>query len=152
MILVAILSMSAATTVQTGVTLQRRHAETELLRIGEEFERALASYGAVTPVGASKHPRELQDLLLDPRLPSVRRHLRAVRPDPITGSLEWGLLRGPDGGIVALHSLSIAAPIKVSGFPVGLEHLAGAARYADWKFGLTATVGVRPALQAPVAR
>jgi type II secretory pathway pseudopilin PulG len=135
LVLIAILSIAAAATVQAGAAVQRRHAEEELLRVGMEVERAFASYSAATPAGMRRTPQSLDDLVLDPRFAGTRRHLRAWRPDPITGRLEWGLVRGPDGGIVAVHSLSTAAPIKIAGFATGYERLAEAGSYADWLFG-----------------
>jgi type II secretory pathway pseudopilin PulG len=144
LILIAILSIAATATVQAGAAVQRRQAEQELLRIGMEFERALASYKSATPAGTRGTPQSLEDLLSDPRFVGTRRHLRAVRPDPISGRPEWGLVRGPDGGIVAVHSLSSAAPIKVAGFATGYERLANAGSYADWLFGDVSQLGVKP--------
>jgi type II secretory pathway pseudopilin PulG len=144
LILIAILSIAATATVQAGAAVQRLHAEQELLRIGMEFERALVSYKSATPAGKRGAPQSLEDLLSDPRSAGTRRHLRAVRPDPILGRPEWGLVRGPDGGIVAVHSLSSAAPIKVAGFATGYERLANADSYADWLFGDLSQLGVKP--------
>jgi len=70
----------------------------------------------------------------DPRYLATRRHLRRIYLDPMTGTREWGLLKGPDGGIVGVHSLSPAAPMKRANFPVGLDAFEKAKTYADWKF------------------
>lgn len=135
LILIAVLAVVASTTLQAGATVQRRHAEEELLRVGAEFARALASYRAATPAGADPLPRQLDDLLADPRYAGARRHLRNVRPDPLSGAQDWGILRGPDGGIVAIHSLSKGKPIKVSGFAQGQQQFDNAQSYAEWRFG-----------------
>jgi type II secretory pathway pseudopilin PulG len=135
LILIAVLAVVATTTLQAGASVQRRHAEEDLLRVGAEFERALASYKAATPAGASPWPQQLDDLLADPRYAGARRHLRNVRADPLSGTQDWGIVRGPDGGIVALHSLAKGRPIKVSGFAPGQQRFENAENYAQWRFG-----------------
>ena len=117
LMLIAILGTTAAATLQVGSLLQRRAAEYELLAIGLEFQTALASYAAATPVGQSPVPASLDDLLEDARFPEVRRHLRRVYMDPITSRFEWGLLTAANGqGIIGIYSLSEAQPIKVGRF------------------------------------
>lgn len=138
LILIAILGIVAASGVQIGTLLQRRAAEEELLFVGMEFQRALASYAAASPVGAPRGPASIDDLLRDPRFPGVRRHLRRVYVDPVTGGTRWGLIRGPDGRIVAFHSLSEEPPIKQANFAAELQHLAQRSRYSEWTFGTAA--------------
>lgn len=137
LILVALISVAATATIQLGSVVQRRDAERELLHIGEQFQRAMFTYASRTPGGMPRLPRELGDLLRDPRQPSiVVRHLRQVPVDPLTGKAEWGILRTPDGFITGVHSLSEARPIKIANFDPGLAHLEGAEYYKDWVFGL----------------
>lgn len=143
LILIAILGIVAASNVQVGTLLQRRTAEQELLFVGKEFQRALASYAAATPIGAPRGPTSLDDLLRDPRFPGVRRHLRRVYVDPMTGTTSWGLLRGPEGRIVAVYSLSEGQPIKQAGFDAELLHLAQRVRYSEWLFGIVAALPAR---------
>jgi type II secretory pathway pseudopilin PulG len=138
LILVAVLGMAAASTVQVGALLQRRFAEDQLLFVGAEFERAFSSYAAATPPGRSPYPRALDELVRDPRFPGLRRHLRRIYVDPITGREEWGLLVSPDGGIGGVHSLSALQPIKQSGFDGGWERLANRSQYQEWLFGVQA--------------
>ncbi|WP_395406770.1 type II secretion system protein [Pseudoduganella sp. UC29_106] len=92
-ILVAIIGLVGAATLRLGVTMQRAAAEEELLRIGAEFSDALQSYAAATPAGQPTFPPSLKELLKDPRFPQVRRHLRRIYVDPMTGKPEWGLVR-----------------------------------------------------------
>jgi hypothetical protein len=66
-------------------------------------------------------------------------------PDPITGG-EFA----PDGGILGVHSLSAAAPVKTSGFKPRDAGFENAARYSDWKF-VHATPAA-PALPKPAAK
>lgn len=138
LILVAVLGMAAANSVQVGALLQRRFAEEQLLFVGAEFERAFNSYAVATPPGRSPYPRALDELLRDQRFPGLRRHLRQIYADPITGREEWGLLTSPDGGIAGVHSLSPLQPIKQSGFDGGWERLASRSQYREWPFGVQA--------------
>jgi hypothetical protein len=47
----------------------------------------------------------LQDLLEDRRFVTMRRHLRQVYVNPMSGQADWEMLVAPDGGIkgVAVH-------------------------------------------------
>jgi type II secretory pathway pseudopilin PulG len=100
----------------------QRSKEQELLFVGGEFRRALESYYASSPGGTRESPRSLGELLLDPRFPVTRRHLRRVYVDPMTGRAEWGLILENDR-IVGVHSLSGARPMR-----------GRAAHYSDWEF------------------
>ena len=92
LILIAIIGVAAAATVQLGGIYRRRMAEKELLFIGGEFQRALASYGANTPLGQPDQPRTLDELVRDPRYPNPVHHLRKLYADPITGKADWLLV------------------------------------------------------------
>lgn len=111
----------------------QRAKERELLWVGNQYARALRSYYR-SSVGIAQYPERLEDLLEDPRLPSVRRHLRRLYPDPVSNSLDWGLLRSVDGRITGVYSRSERQPLKVSGFAPPWQEFAGARRYADWQF------------------
>jgi type II secretory pathway pseudopilin PulG len=135
MILVAIIGIATAATLQAGSALQRRAAEEELLAIGSEFQMALTSYENATPPGKKRAPDSLQELLKDPRYPNIRRHLRKLYPDPITGAEEWGVVQAPDGGgIVGFYSLSEKPPIKIGNFDAAFADFAGKTSYREWKF------------------
>ncbi|MEC5217694.1 type II secretory pathway pseudopilin PulG [Actimicrobium sp. GrIS 1.19] len=136
-ILVAIIGIASAASLQVGGLLGRRAAEEELLDIGAEFRAALISYAATTPAGQMTMPQTLQDLIKDPRYPNVRRHLRKLYVDPITGVEGWGTLTAPSAagvGIVGVYSLSTAAPIKVGNFDEPFKHFQNKTSYQDWKF------------------
>lgn len=142
---IAVLGMGASAALQIGAQAGRRHAEQALLFIGGEFERALYSYAGVAMVAgfnaqagalAARGPRSLDDLLQDPRVPGVRRHLRQVYADPMTGQREWGVVRDPAGFIIGVYSLSEGQPIKQLGFDARHAHFEEAPSYAQWVFGL----------------
>lgn len=110
-----------------------REREAELLRRGQAYLNAIASFHAASPGSVRAFPRELADLLEDKRFVGVRRHLREPYPDPVTGG-EWQPVRGPEGEIRGVHSASILAPIRSAPVTLGTLQLPAAQRYADWKF------------------
>lgn len=135
-IFVTIIGLVGAATLKIGALLQRAAAEEELLDIGAAFSAALDSYAAATPQGASPYPPSLRELLKDPRVPGVRRHLRKIFVDPLTGKAEWGVVYLGDGttGVVAVHSLSTARPLKVANFDSRFAGLDNADTVSAWRF------------------
>ena len=157
LVAVAFMAAGLAAIAEVATTAVRRDKEAELLFVGDQFARAIALYRASSP-GAQQYPQGLEDLLADKRFPNTRRHLRRVYPDPMTGSVDWGLVRGPGGGIVGVYSRATKPPLKTANFPKGYESFAGAASYADWRFVATtdgriaaATAGMTPQGGAPSA-
>jgi type II secretory pathway pseudopilin PulG len=139
LILIAILGLVAANTVSAGSALARRDAEAELLAIGAEFEVALRSYAGVgnaIVAPTARGPQTLEELLKDPRSPGIRRHLRQIYADPLTGKPQWGLVKDQSGLIVGVYSLAEGIPIKQEGFDVRQAGFAQAQSYRQWVFGL----------------
>lgn len=134
LVFLAILAIASAGVLSAGSSLQRRANEEELLFIGREFAEAFRSYFEATPAGQRNYPAKLEELLRDPRYPGVRRHLRRIYVDPMTGRAEWGFVVAP-GGIVGVHSLSERAPLKIAEFEPALAPLTGRTSYLEWKFG-----------------
>ena len=113
----------------------QREKERELLFIGEQFRLALHSYAESGPGVVGQLPPTLDDLVLDRRLLSTKRHLRKIFIDPMTGQAQWGILRATDGkSIIGVYSLSHDTPIKVDHFPPTYQHFSSASQYSDWKF------------------
>lgn len=113
-------------------TAARRENERELLFIGGQFRDAIRRYYENSP-GTGRYPRALSDLLLDKRFPNVRRYLRRIYVDPMTGTPDWGLVTGPEG-IRGVYSKSTLKPFKTAGFDSDDSAFENAASYADWKF------------------
>lgn len=134
MILVATLALATSATLTLGSIAQRREAEQQLLEVGAAYRKAIASYLNSSPAGRRSYPPALADLLKDPRYPGVRRHLRQLYPDPITGKAEWGLVPAPGGGIMGIHSLSEASAIKIAEFEAENQLFEGKLRYSEWAF------------------
>lgn len=134
-LLIAIACMGAALA-GTGTIwhqAQQREREQELLFIGMEYRNAIRSYYYALP-SANAYPPNLEVLLQDPRMPSLKRHLRRPYWDPITNSPRWGLIRAPDGGIMGVYSLAPGQPIKTANFPPELGWAGGKKRYGEWQF------------------
>lgn len=133
LILVALIAIALAGTAEVVSTAQKREREQELLFVGAQYARAIAAYHASSP-GLAAYPTRLEDLLEDKRFPDTRRHLRRLYRDPLTESANWGLLRGPNNGIVGIYSLAEGKPIKQEGFSKEYPEFAQAESYAQWKF------------------
>mgnify|MGYP000318306852 CR=1 FL=1 len=134
-VLLAILGLVAAAGMKTGSLMQRAAAEEELLEIGAAFSEALRSYAAATPRGQPQQPPNLEALLKDPRFPGVRRHLRRIFVDPVTGKAEWGVMTNSDkAGVTGVYSLSAARPLKVGNFDARFLNFDNKERISDWKF------------------
>ena len=148
---IAILSTGLALIGEVWHTSAMREKEAELLQIGDEYRKAIERYYISGP---RIYPRNLTDLIQDPRQPGTVRHLRKLYPDPLTGAAEWGLVKSNDGGIAGVYSLSEERPLKAAGFRVRDAAFEGAAKYADWKFIYAPTQqgpAVNPAATGPAA-
>lgn len=132
---VALFGVALSAVGQLWSTTLQRGRERELLFVGDEFRRAIAAYYDGTPGGGAKQfPKTLEDLLLDRRYPAVRRYLRKIYADPLTGKPEWGFVKGPGDTITGIYSLSSLTPRKHANFPDEYESFSESKRYSDWKF------------------
>jgi type II secretory pathway pseudopilin PulG len=129
--MVAILAGGMALAGEVWHTSAAREKEAELLFAGNQYRRAIERYYLTGP--QRQYPRELTDLLRDPRRPGTERYLRKLYLDPVTGQ-PFVLVKAPDGGILGVHSASDAKPFKTSGFKPRDAAFEGAGKYADWKF------------------
>jgi type II secretory pathway pseudopilin PulG len=136
LIVIAIAGVGMAAVGTLWKTEMQREREKELLFIGQQFKAAIASYYTATPGGISQFPKTLDDLILDKRFPAVKRHLRKLYADPMTGKSDWSLLKEQDM-IIGVYSNSLLKPIKKSGFEKGQEDFGNAMSYSDWHFVFT---------------
>ena len=137
LILVATLGIGMAALGTVWQAAAQREKEAELLFVGDQFRSAIESFQNSPANGAARLPKSFDELLSDNRLPRPVRHLRRVYRDPFTGSDEWGLIRGPDGGISGVFSLASGTPRKTANFPPRYAHFAEAQSYEGWRFELT---------------
>ena len=147
LILIAMMGFALTVVAEVWQTVQKRDKEEELLFVGNQFRRAIAMYRT----DASQYPRQLEDLLKDPAFAGVRRYLRQIYRDPITGRAEWGLLKPDGNSIVGVYSLSDAEPLKQGGFSLADQSFEGKKKYSEWVFVSTGAQGslAAPAPAAP---
>ena len=130
---VALVGSTLAWAGESWQMARQRERERQLLFAGEQIRRALVSYARSGPK-AGQFPGGLEELLDDPRQPALKRHLRRIPADPMTGKADWVLITDELGAIVGVHSRSQGVPLKRANFPPGLDAFDGAARYSDWRF------------------
>jgi type II secretory pathway pseudopilin PulG len=151
LILLAILGAASAKTIELASTVAQRSKEAELQAQGDELSRAFKRYYEASPKGAPAYPRELRQLLQDPRFPNTVRHLRRIPRNPLTGRTDWAPIPAPGGGIMGVAVIATGEPMRkplrtLSTAVAGAEAAgkAGASQaapavmatgYAAWRFG-----------------
>jgi type II secretory pathway pseudopilin PulG len=128
---------------------ERREKEAQLLFVGNEYRRAIESHYNF-PAAPGRFPRDLGDLVKDPRSPTSVRHIRKLYADPVSGRNEWGIVRSPDGGILGVHSLSEAAPLKTANFLPRDAAFEDKRKYSEWQF-VYLPMGQMPVIGKPRA-
>ena len=148
---IALLCVLAGLALMLGVAAEQidhaaqRDREEQLLFVGSQFRKAIASYYEQSP-GAKQYPRKLEELLQDNRFAKPVRHLRRIYADPMhTGTVsidardnraDWQLVRTPQGSIVGVYSRSDLLPIRTQ-LDDDLMKVIGDGpilHYSDWKF------------------
>ena len=86
------------------------------------------------PAGVHQYPTSLSDLISYPRTLQLKRHLRQLHADPMTGSIDWRFLKTPDGMILGVASQSNQAPLKRANFDMFEAEFGNAASICDRKF------------------
>lgn len=112
---------------------KRREDERSLRRAGTNVVGAIKSYYYSSAGIPRSMPRSLEDLVEDKRFPVTRHHLRDIPFDPISRSIDWGIVRAPDGGVSGIYSKGSGVPLSAIG-PPGAEAQESRSAYADWKF------------------
>lgn len=146
--IVMLISLALTGAVAVWEVEQRREKEAELLFIGQQYLDAITSYYHSAPGGTNEYPHTINELLLDPRSLTVKRHLRKPWIDPLTGSKNWGIVRTKAGGIAGVFSNAAGQPLKQAGFGFNEKLLAGKSSYQDWKFTFIATTDAELELPA----
>jgi type II secretory pathway pseudopilin PulG len=134
LLLVAIMGFGLAAFGELHSHAAQRQKEEDLLFIGAQFRDAIASYYNKSP-GAKAYPKKLEDLVEDKRFPMPLHHLRRIYRDPMTESIDWGMVETPDkAGIMGVHSRSEDAPIKTGNFNAAEAAFEDAENYSKWAF------------------
>jgi type II secretory pathway pseudopilin PulG len=142
------ISLGAAGRYWSSVLL--RDKEEELLFRGDQYRKAIELFYKAVP-GAPQYPSSIDDLLLDKRTATGRRHLRQRYKDPISGEDFVEIRNEITKRIIGVYSPSDKQPLKQTGFPAiyskNLSLLKGSypgitigndfegkSRYSEWKF------------------
>lgn len=116
-------------------TIAKREREMVLLFRGDQIRRAIQSYYKKSPSGRTpSYPQKLKDLLRDPRMPGVTRHLRKLYKDPMTDDGQWRLILDTAGRVKGVFSKSSEVPLKTGNFSLEYNEFEKATKYSDWKF------------------
>lgn len=151
LVLIALFGAGLAAVATVWATYSQRDKEEELIFVGRQYVQALRLYNQQNKNVGDGFPKQLEDLLSDPNVPTVRRFLRKIYLDPMTGTAEWGLIKTPSGTIRGVYSLSPLTPIR-SALPADLGGITQAKSYADWKFAaMPGATTNTPATAAPGA-
>jgi type II secretory pathway pseudopilin PulG len=133
LVLIAVMGVAMAATGDLWATASQREKEAQLLFVGHQFRQAIMRFheqaGAV-----KRYPTSLDELLLDPRFPEPHRYLRRIYLDPMTGTTDWGLVKGANDEIVGVYSQSQEKPIKQANFRPEDAAFEAKDKYSDWQF------------------
>jgi len=94
---IAVLGIGLVAASEIWSTTVRREKQIELEWTGAQYVAAISSYYYASPLGARKYPNDLQELIEDKRYVTMRRHLRALYANPLTGARDWEVIKASDG-------------------------------------------------------
>lgn len=134
LVMVAVMGVGLASIGELWQTTSQREKEKDLLLAGREIRKAIGHYYSASAGGWQRYPASLDDLLKDSRFPGLRRHIRKIPLDPMTGKPDWETIPAPGGGIMGVHSRSTDEAMKVAGFDLGEEGCEGKKIYSEWRF------------------
>ncbi|AQQ34652.1 MULTISPECIES: hypothetical protein [Burkholderia cepacia complex] len=143
LLMVLFISLGLGRLLDNAIKAGQRTRELDLLYVGNLYRQAIQQYSESTPAGTRPYPDRLTDLLRDPRYPVVRRYLRRLYPDPITGQ-DFEPIIAAEGGIQGVRSSSSKKPLKIAGFREDQSHFATASSYRQWDFSYVPTAVKSP--------
>jgi len=133
LLLVFILTLGVGKWLDIHSSQARRIKEDELLRVGQLYREAIRQYYLSSPNGVYQYPARLEDLLHDPRHIVVRRYLRRLYPDPVSGR-PFAILASSTGGIAGVRSTSASVPLRTHCPLEAVVPHPPARSYGDWQF------------------
>lgn len=131
--LVFLMGLGLGKTLDVYSSMLQREREEELLYVGEAYREAIKRFYLGSPGSVKEYPRNLQDLLRDPRHLTRRRYLRTLYSDPMTG-LPFIPVPAPQGGIWGVRSSSTARPWRAAPAEVSAAGGMYASSYQQWLF------------------
>jgi type II secretory pathway pseudopilin PulG len=142
LLVIAFMGIALAAAGEVWSTSAQRDKEAELLFAGDAIRAAIRSYYTHGPSPA--YPQSFDELIQDPRFPSIKRHLRHLYVDPMTGQADWEIIRDANGAMMGVASTSKKKPIKRANFPTLDEGFKDAECYCSWQFTFEPRFGRRP--------
>lgn len=133
LLLLFILTVGLGKFLEIQSTRMQREQENELLWTGEQYRRAIERYYFASPGELKQLPKEVEHLLLDPRLLTMTRHLREAYADPISQQ-PFIEIRDHSGHLIGVRSASNRQPLKQANFEPLHAHFANAISYQQWEF------------------
>lgn len=131
LLLILVMTLGAQAAIVPSQSERIVDREAELLFRGQAYRDAIQSYWLAGGDNPS-YPRELSDLLRDPRFED-RRHIRRLYTDPVAGG-QWQVLRRDDDTIEGVRSRSSLKPRQAVFHADEFETFGQAKRYSDWVF------------------
>jgi hypothetical protein len=133
--LIVAISISLAVVSQNEDLQLKREKEQDWLFVGQQYQRAIASYYEQSPNGLKSLPNSLEDLLLDKRYIKPVRYLRKLYTDPVNFNQAWQTILNADGQITGVVSESQQAILSINAVAEHVETGDGKpTNYASIKF------------------
>jgi len=136
LICVTLLGLMAGIAGTSWQTIMQRAKEADLLWKGNQIRQAIGKYynTSHTQGPAPKaFPSKLDFLIKDPRFLEVRRYLRKIYPDPMTGK-NWEIIKNSSDQIIGVRSSSNKAPFKLDNFSEENKSFINQQSYHNWQF------------------
>jgi hypothetical protein len=131
--LVFLLGLGLGKSLEVYSTMIQREKEADLLYVGGLYREAIKQFYLSSPGNVRRYPERLEDLLRDPRRLGMRRYLRQLYLDPITGK-EFEVIQAPQGGVWGVRSRSAKKPSKTAEFEMPLTVIDQVDGYQAWGF------------------
>jgi type II secretory pathway pseudopilin PulG len=114
LIAIALLGIGLSIVSEVWTKTVERQKRIQLDWVGQQYVQAIQSYYYANTDSIHTYPKTLDDLLEDKRYPSIKRHIRALYPDPFSASVKWRLIGAPTGGFqgVELDDASLDPSLK----------------------------------------
>ena len=115
---IALIGIGLAAASEVWSTVARRQRLVQLNWVGQQYVQAIGSYYEASPGSQKAYPHSMDDLLEDQRFGFVRRHLRQVYSDPLTGIADWQLISAPGGGFMGVQPVNSDTETAVAREPL----------------------------------
>lgn len=101
---IALLGIGLAAASEVWTTTAQRQRLEQLDWVGQQYVQGIGSYYESSQGAAKSFPLALDDLIEDRRAPFVRRHLRQLYVNPISGRLDWEVVEASGKGIRGIRA------------------------------------------------